>query len=145
MYILVTESGTTFPYSATDLIISRPDVSWSSSPLSDETLASFNVYPVEVAAEPAYNPMVQVLVRNTPANADGKWSQGWTVQNRPQEEAAAAIRAARNAKLAEFDWTQGKDIADAVSTAWATYRQALRDLPAQPGFPWDVQWPVTPN
>jgi hypothetical protein len=145
MYILVTESGTTFPYSATDLIISRPDVSWPSAPLSDETLASFNVYPVEVAAEPAYNPMVQVLVRNTPVNADGKWSQDWTVQNRPQEEAAAAIRAARNAKLAESDWTQGKDIADAVSTPWATYRQALRDLPAQPGFPWDVQWPTKPE
>jgi hypothetical protein len=144
MYILVTESGTTFPYSATDLIISRPDVSWPSSPLSDETLASFNVYPVEVAPEPAHDPMVQVLVRNTPVNAGGKWSQGWTVQNRPQEEAAAAIRAARNQKLSDSDWTQLADSPE-NKAAWATYRQALRDIPTQAGFPWEVQWPTQPE
>lgn len=84
MYILVTESGITFPYTATDLIISRPDVSWPNSPLSDETLACFNVYPVEVAPEPEYNSMQQVLVRNTPINVDGKWTQDWTVKNIPQ-------------------------------------------------------------
>jgi hypothetical protein len=29
--------------------------------------------------------------------------------------------------------------------AWATYRQALRDVPSQAGFPWEVQWPTQPE
>jgi hypothetical protein len=28
---------------------------------------------------------------------------------------------------------------------WAVYRQALRDIPEQPGFPWEVEWPVPPS
>ena len=38
-----------------------------------------------------------------------------------------------------------KKLGDALVGAWATYRQALRDLPQQAGFPYDVQWPVKPN
>jgi len=55
---------------------------------------------------------------------------------------AIAIRRDRDALLAKTDWTQGKDIADDVSTSWAPYRQALRDVPTQTGFPWNVEWPV---
>lgn len=58
---------------------------------------------------------------------------------------AAAARARRNGLLAASDWTQGKDIPDSVSTAWATYRQQLRDVPAQAGFPLNIQWPTPPN
>ena len=32
----------------------------------------------------------------------------------------------------------------ADKTAWATYRQALRDLPNATGFPWDMEWPIEP-
>ena len=60
-------------------------------------------------------------------------------------EQAKSVREQRNQKLKDSDWTQGKDIADNVSGAWATYRQALRDVPQQPGFPWDVQWPTQPE
>ena len=38
-----------------------------------------------------------------------------------------------------------KKLGDALVGTWATYRQALRDLPQQEGFPYDVQWPVKPN
>lgn len=60
-------------------------------------------------------------------------------------EQAKNMRAQRNEKLAQTDWTQGKDIPDNISSKWATYRQALRDVPAQAGFPWDVQWPDQPE
>jgi len=60
-------------------------------------------------------------------------------------EQAKSVRADRDAKLAASDWTQGKDIAENISTAWATYRQALRDVPAQAGFPWNVTWPTQPE
>ena len=55
------------------------------------------------------------------------------------------VRVNRTLRLQASDWTQGKDIANEVSTAWATYRQALRDVPSQEGFPWNVTWPETPE
>jgi len=58
-------------------------------------------------------------------------------------EQAASVRAARNSKLAACDWTQLVD-SSADKTSWATYRQALRDIPSQDGFPWNVIWPVEP-
>ena len=57
-------------------------------------------------------------------------------------EQAKSVRQSRDQKLAETDWSQGKDIADSVSATYTTYRQALRDVPAQSGFPWNVQWPT---
>jgi hypothetical protein len=55
-------------------------------------------------------------------------------------EQAASIRSSRTEKLKECDWTQVAD-APVDKAAWATYRQALRDVTQQAGFPWDVQWP----
>jgi hypothetical protein len=60
-------------------------------------------------------------------------------------EQAKSVRTSRGDKLKDSDWTQGKDIPDNVSSAWATYRQALRDVPSQTGFPWSVQWPTQPE
>jgi hypothetical protein len=58
-------------------------------------------------------------------------------------EQAKAVRDDRTRRLSATDWTQLAD-APVDKTAWATYRQALRDVPAQAGFPWNVQWPDTP-
>jgi len=56
-------------------------------------------------------------------------------------EQAKSVRTARDEKLKDSDWTQ---IADAPvdKAAWATYRQALRDVPTQSGFPWEITWPT---
>lgn len=56
---------------------------------------------------------------------------------------AAQVRAQRNQLLADCDWTQLPD-APVDSQAWATYRQELRDISAQAGFPWEVVWPTPP-
>ena len=56
---------------------------------------------------------------------------------------AAQVRAERNTKLSGSDWTQITD-ATADKAAWATYRQALRDITAQAGFPWTNTWPTQP-
>jgi hypothetical protein len=59
-------------------------------------------------------------------------------------EQSKAVRADRNNRLADSDWTQ---VADALvdKEAWATYRKALRNVPSQKGFPWTINWPVYPN
>ena len=56
---------------------------------------------------------------------------------------ADIVREKRNDKLALSDWTQVAD-APIDQAAWATYRQALRDIPAQVGFPNEITWPTEP-
>ena len=58
-------------------------------------------------------------------------------------EQAANVRKQRTEKLKDCDWTQIAD-STADKTVWATYRQALRDITAQAGFPWDITWPDAP-
>lgn len=60
-----------------------------------------------------------------------------------EERVAARVRESRNNKLAQSDWTQVAD-APVDKAAWAVYRQALRDIPAQERFPGEIIWPVTP-
>ena len=58
-------------------------------------------------------------------------------------EQAANVRRQRNDKLKDCDWTQIAD-STADKPKWATYRQALRDITAQSGFPWTITWPDAP-
>jgi len=60
------------------------------------------------------------------------------------EKASAAVRAERDRLLAASDWTQVKD-APVDQAAWAAYRQALRDISQQSGFPETVTWPSKPE
>lgn len=58
-------------------------------------------------------------------------------------EQATNVRRTRTEKLKDSDWTQIAD-STADKQAWATYRQALRDISAQSGFPWTITWPDAP-
>ena len=55
------------------------------------------------------------------------------------------LREERDKRLAETDWMAGSDLT--MSSAWTTYRQALRDVPAQDGVTGldDVTWPTKPS
>ena len=57
---------------------------------------------------------------------------------------AAEIRQERSFKLAVTDWTQGTDLPQNIKDKYAPYRQELRDVTAQAGFPWEVVWPEQP-
>lgn len=59
---------------------------------------------------------------------------------------ADAVRNDRDNRLAACDWRVIKSLeaGTAQDFDWAVYRQALRDLPSQQGFPWNVVWPVSP-
>ena len=56
----------------------------------------------------------------------------------------AEIRADRDKLLSQSDWTQVAG-APVDQAAWANYRQALRDIPNQEGFPTNVAWPAKPE
>ena len=55
------------------------------------------------------------------------------------------LRAKRNRLLAETDWTQSRDVTLPNDAEWATYRQALRDLPANTADPANPVWPTKPS
>jgi hypothetical protein len=59
-------------------------------------------------------------------------------------EVTRAAKAERNRRLQACDWTQLPDVPAGTREAWAKYRQALRDVTEQPGFPTDITWPVPP-
>jgi hypothetical protein len=51
----------------------------------------------------------------------------------------------RNELLVQSDWTQLPDVTLANKQDWAVYRQALRDIPQQSGYPFNIIWPVKPE
>lgn len=81
--------------------------------------------------------MVQFTAGEEAAAAaeDAAWAAGANTR------AAAKVRAERDAKLASCDWRASSDVT--LDTAWRTYRQALRDVPAQ--LPGAITWPTEPT
>lgn len=66
--------------------------------------------------------------------------------DRTDAQKEADARSERNGLLKYCDWTVMPDspLSDSDKTAWQTYRQALRDVPAQAGFPDNITWPNKP-
>lgn len=151
MYALIKEGVVSkYPYSVTDAKRDNPNVSFPPNP-DDETMSSFGVMRVFFSAQPSVTD-TQVLEEGLPVfdTAANRWTQVWSVRDMSAEELqqrtdsqAAQIRAQRNELLSQSDWTQLADT-PTDKALWAAYRQELRDVTSQAGFPWDVQWPVAP-
>lgn len=75
----------------------------------------------------------------------GKW---YRTQPKEQDQVEAEVVAKRNQLLLESDWTELPLAQDRLTNnqkeAWLTYRQSLRDITTQQGFPWDPEWPTKP-
>jgi len=141
-----------FPYSIGDLRKDNPNTSFPKKP-SEEMLANWNVYPVTVEQEPSIDSTQKVYQDSEPSFINDAWILGWTVVEKTQEEIteenniqAEVVRAERNTLLALSDWTQLNDapLNDIEKTAWATYRQELRDITSQNEFPTTIIWPIEP-
>jgi len=74
----------------------------------------------------------------------GKTIEGLNLQ-RTRPITAQAVRSERDVKLMMSDWTQLSDVPQAVKDRYVLYRQALRDVPSQSGFPTEVIWPAKPE
>tara|TARA_E500000318_G_C3481111_1_gene180473 strand:- start:203 stop:631 length:429 start_codon:yes stop_codon:yes gene_type:complete len=142
MYVkIVNNSVAKFPYNIGDLKKENPNISFP-NPINENALAGFNVYPVTPIAAPEFDSRTHRVIQGVEL-VDGKWTQKWTLQDLPEEQASANIRAERNRRLINSDWTQLSD-SSVDSTVWLDYRQALRDITNQAGFPWNINWPTKP-
>ena len=143
MYVKLTSGNEVeqYPYTLGDLRRDNKNVSFPRQ-VDADTLTSYNVYPVVVADAPTYDAITQKIAQGTPALVGGQWKVDWVVTSLPTNDAASNVRNHRNDLLEETDWMAGSDVT--MPNAWREYRQALRDLPAQSGFP-NVTWPTEPS
>jgi len=86
------------------------------------------------------------VLRERPPQPSQSHQWDWPTKTWVRDDALAAqqARQQRDALLAACDWTQLPDAPLTTRAAWAEYRQALRDVPTQPGFPEEILWPSPP-
>ena len=118
--------------------------------LTVEVMEAIGVDPV-LEGPQAQPTRYQVAYRDGVQEIGGQWFTKYSVADMDNEAKAAtdaaqatSVRQQRDDKLSKCDWTQVAD-APVDKAAWATYRQALRDLPKEAGFPWDMTWPTEPK
>jgi hypothetical protein len=92
----------------------------------------------------------QTAFKDGVEQVNGNWVWKWSISEMDDDakaakdaEAAKAVRTDRDRRLSECDWTQVAD-APVDKAVWAAYRQELRDVPAQAGFPHNITWPSKP-
>ena len=117
----------------------------SESTTQDILDAGYTLLPEPTPAEQPENTILVATKDNS-----GTWSSVWMDTSDYQDvevrrRVEYQVRVARNQLLKGSDWTQGKDIPNNISSAWAPYRQALRDITTQEGFPLAVTWPTAPQ
>lgn len=156
MYVKVT-NGTVdqYPYTIGDLRRDNPSISFPKV-VSDEMLAEYGVYPVTENEAPSFDEATENLVLNTQPNLiDGVWTVGFSSTPKTPEQiqyynddVIKGHRMRRDSALIMSDWTQMNDspLSNEMKTAWATYRQELRDLTDLDAWPnlADEDWPVAP-
>ena len=149
LYVLLAADGSVdrYPYTLTDLRRANLGTSFPKN-ISDETAAQFNCFPVTPATQPADDHTVNLS--RTAIKQGDDWVEEWISTPATPEQVtertevkAAEVRQQRNELLAACDWTQVVDISlDPAS--WVSYRQELRNITSQPGFPHTVTWPEEP-
>lgn len=147
MYAIV-ENNQIIEWPIVNLLQRFPQVSFA-NPINDNALPE-GVVKVGISTFPQHNPLVQKPLLGNPELIDGQWIQQYSVENltnietqERNDQQSNIVRSERNQKLSESDWTQLAD-APVDKQVWSTYRQALRDVTTQSGFPWDITWPVQP-
>jgi hypothetical protein len=122
--------------------------------LTPSILSDLGYDPVLEGPQPVLMPPYQTSARDGIYESGGQWFTKY-IAIEPDDDGKAAmdaaqaerIRADRNQRLTDSDWTQVPDAVNAGISidAWASYRQQLRDVTMQPDFPWDVAWPEPPE
>lgn len=142
MYIKLT-NGQPENYSIGQLRRDNPQTSFPKHP-SNELLETWNVLPVNELPRPSINPGTHYLKQSDFYQVEDKWQVHYYAEPLPELQVSEAMRAERNRLLANTDWvvSHAYEQQKPVPDEWQKYRQQLRDLPTQQGFPYDIIWPV---
>jgi len=147
----LSETQVEFPYTVAKLRRDNPNVGFTKN-ISNETLASFNVFPVSYAPAPEHNPKTHYAVKSQPTLVDGAWTIVPELRARTtaqieeyNADVAEQNRNTRQTLLEETDFYALSDVT--MSSEMQAYRQALRDLPDHTNWPHleDADWPTKPS
>lgn len=137
-----------FPVSLKNLV--EEGVISSEEATKEELVASGVTEVGAINIQPPHNEYIQKL--QAVLQSDGTWKEQWVQQETSDEyranqtrKRATQVLKDRAVYLGYTDWTQMPDVVLGNKEAWAEYRQALRDVTAQEGFPWQVVWPSRPE
>ena len=143
-----------YPYTVGDLRRDNPNTSFPRT-IPEATMARYDMYPVVQEPSPSFDPLTQkVRVGSLPVLQAGVWIMtksvvAFTSEQIAVNDAAKAkeVRAKRDKLLAETDWVviMHTEKGTNIPLVWEVYRQALRDITGQSGFPHSVTMPVKPE
>lgn len=150
---IINDEVVKFPYTIHELKLDNPHTSFANNIETDfVTLAEFNIFMVLEGVKPEFDVLSEKVVKADIAKVNDKWIELWQIlplsedeKNKLKDEKSFEVRAERNRLLAESDWTQFRDIDESISAKWVSYRQQLRDISLQEGFPFQVQFPSKPE
>ena len=152
MYLKVSGSIITYPYSVQNLKNENPNTSFPTI-IADSLLESFNIYKVETKNSGYDSDDSKDVTEITPTLSGSVYVQTYTISNADTETISkrreikwSEVRSGRDSLLSESDWTQFNDspISGSTLTEWQTYRQSLRDITNQ-SDPYDITWPNIPS
>ena len=139
------KNGTPAIYTLGQLRRDNPQTSFPKL-IPDELLASYDVYPYTRPKPDEYDSLAWRLIDDEFVNVNGAWMLPYKLEALPLEDAQRNIRSRRDSLLAECDWVviMHTEKGTNIQMEWEVYRQALRDITAQAGFPYEVTWPTKP-
>ena len=142
-----------YPISFAKLKLRMPNTSFSGRP---DSIGEYHL--VKDGPVPAFDGDIQYVTEGEPILSGGSYVRNWVVQSYTQGEvdkkianrnavASSSVRRQRDNLLADSDWRviKAQETGTPMSQAWVDYRQALRDITNQTGFPHDVVWPTKPE
>jgi len=143
-----------WPYDINTLINDFPNTSFP-HPIPKETLEKYEIYELIITQAPSNDDPTKKLVQKAPELIDGYWQIRWDIVDADAgelnhvENVVAPMRAKtyRDALLSQSDWTQLPDapLTPEKKLEWTEYRQSLRGITKQEGFPLNIVWPETPT
>ena len=119
--------------------------------LTTEIITDFGYDPVLEGPQATTVPPYQYSQRDGVVKVGTQWFTKYVAitpddDGKARMDAAQAqvVRSTRNKRLSDCDWTQLADAPGQTRSAWVQYRQDLRNIPQQSGFPWEITWPTEP-
>ena len=153
MELRVRETGEVI--SERDLYYKYPNISFP-KPLTSYVIDTYGLEVILEGPQPQTSPPYETVVRQGIEEIKGKWFTKYVIgpifNNKEDEEAyrlkidtqaSESIRSTRNSLISKSDWMGCSDVI--MSDEWRQYRQELRDITTQEGFPHNVDWPEEPG
>ena len=138
-----------------DLYYKYPSISFP-KPLTPYVIDTYGLDAILEGSRPQTTPPYETVVRQGIEEIKGKWFKKYVIgpifNNQEEEDSyrlnidtqvSENIRSTRNNLISKSDWMGCSDFI--MSDEWRQYRQDLRDITTQEGFPHNVEWPEEPT